>query len=905
MLLMNSMLTFKVAQEMALAHEAAVKNVAEIKDGKPQEEINVMGRAVKIGIGLEWISYGDSVCQINKVMNGNGMAAAMNGNGNGAKYGNGNGMAAAMNGNGNGMAAYMNGNGMAAMMNGNGGKYANGMMSGANGMGAGYMNGGEDMYSEGDGLSVYGNPGVDFHFSPRCPRPASNADNRSFLDTMPIRRDPPRLEETPGPSRPIRNRRLPEYFKDCVTNWGAKMEEQTDQSNDSTEPSVPKQGTTFEEEERSPPQGTYADPLTQIADALSKLLVARPPREIDVSPYDGTLEAQSFFDNFDAQADRAKLTYTDRLRKLPCYLQEASFARFLAIKLTPQMPLEDYYQNKTVMGMKLNLPADILIESLTEGLPVADQRLIATVQPNTIKEWFNLVSRIRRTQCATSAAYQRQVDKAPHLTYHNPPPRYNNQRSSRATYQVTPPPSPCKYCNAMHWHSQCEQRFPQSRTRQVYSARPRTTTVPKRGTHTRPKVQPLSPVPQSKLQAKTTLQAPRATQRESVTSGNQNSAQERHILVLLEAAITRWSPYTRGLSLIGRARAANSLVLFSVVHHIHGYLPTDRTTHKIQARLARFIWGPERTAWFPGSVLARPVSLGGFGLIDIETQLRLSCFKGVQAALRGSRNAYSWLVESGTWLHPPLSGSWLSPRRLRLLKIWEAVADIFTLDHSVLTPHQLLNLPIIGGCRLLRAPDLLAPTRWVSACIGDFAGPAPPFTRPTRCALADAASLTSFSRRLIDENQRGTYRVNTIGQAVVLRGTTTPFLRVITQTARRMLERRRLTALPIIQFARRLAMYALPHPAHPSSAQQSCIACGSGDLSLVHQYWSCRCIRPLIREAFTIIGRPPDLQGWVFGHGLDDDTLAILASAKTRIYSRGSGCVMGFPHWDSKRQRQV
>ncbi|UYV65035.1 K02A2.6-like [Cordylochernes scorpioides] len=48
MLLMNSMLTFKVAQEMALAHEAAVKNVAEIKNGKSQEEMNVMGRAVKV-----------------------------------------------------------------------------------------------------------------------------------------------------------------------------------------------------------------------------------------------------------------------------------------------------------------------------------------------------------------------------------------------------------------------------------------------------------------------------------------------------------------------------------------------------------------------------------------------------------------------------------------------------------------------------------------------------------------------------------------------------------------------------------------------------------------------------------------------------------------------------------------
>ncbi|UYV71842.1 K02A2.6-like [Cordylochernes scorpioides] len=40
MLLVNSILTFKVAQEMALAHEAAVKNVAEIKNGKPQEEMN-------------------------------------------------------------------------------------------------------------------------------------------------------------------------------------------------------------------------------------------------------------------------------------------------------------------------------------------------------------------------------------------------------------------------------------------------------------------------------------------------------------------------------------------------------------------------------------------------------------------------------------------------------------------------------------------------------------------------------------------------------------------------------------------------------------------------------------------------------------------------------------------------
>ncbi|UYV81051.1 hypothetical protein LAZ67_19002654 [Cordylochernes scorpioides] len=349
--------------------------------------------------------------------------------------------------------------------------------------------------------------GISFGFDHRLPQPIARVDRILQEATRPQHITESRQDNSNEGHHSEEGKKTVQIEK----RERAKMEEQTNPSNDTAEQSVPKQETTFEEEETSPPQGTSTDPLTQIADALSKLLVARSPREIDVSPYDGTFEAQSFFDNFDAQADRAELTYTDRLRKLPCYLQgkplqyfrslrldrlyyndarqtlidlfpattEASFARFLAIKLTPQMSLEDYYQNKTVMGMKLNLPTDILIESLTDGLPVADQRLIATVQPNTIKEWFDLVSRIRGTQCATSAVYQRQVDKAPHPTYHNPPPRYNNQRSSRVTYQVTSPPSPCKYCNAMHWHSQCEQRFPQSRTRPVYSARPRTTTVPK------------------------------------------------------------------------------------------------------------------------------------------------------------------------------------------------------------------------------------------------------------------------------------------------------------------------------------------------------------------------------------------------------------------------------------------
>ncbi|UYV62742.1 hypothetical protein LAZ67_2001793 [Cordylochernes scorpioides] len=137
-----------------------------------------------------------------------------------------------------------------------------------------------------------------------------------------------------------------------------------------------------------------------------------------------------------------------------------------------------------------------------------------------------------------------------------------------------------------------------------------------------------------------------------------------------------------------------------------------------------------------------------------------------------------------------------------------------------------------------------APVRWVDACVGDFASPADPLTSLTHRALDDATSLTRFCRGLIDENLRGTFRVNTIDETVLLRRTTTSFSRVTTRTARHMPER------PLLIALQRLAMHALPH-------------------SLAHRYWSCLCIRPLTREAFTTIQRPHDLRGWVFGRGRD------------------------------------
>ncbi|UYV73196.1 hypothetical protein LAZ67_10002163 [Cordylochernes scorpioides] len=247
---------------------------------------------------------------------------------------------------------------------------------------------------------------------------------------------------------------------------------------------------------------------------------------------------------------------------------------------------------------------------------------------------------------------------------------------------------------------------------------------------------------------------------------------EQHLLALalLESACWKWMPFTRGLFLVGRARAANSLVLSTIKHHLHAYLPEATIISKLQAHVARFIWGPDHTAWLPAGILARPVVMGGLGLME-------SC--------------------------PQLS------------RIWEDISGILTLNHRVAPTTQLLDLPIISDCRFLRPLNLMASSRWVGARV-----------------------------RELGDNSR-------------------TFTKITTRSARRDLERPRQS---------------------PSSAGPSCPACGSTDGSLGHRYWSCVSIRPLVWETFNIVGRPLDFQAWIFGTGLEDDELAILASAKSRIY---------------------
>ncbi|UYV70861.1 hypothetical protein LAZ67_8000899 [Cordylochernes scorpioides] len=210
-----------------------------------------------------------------------------------------------------------------------------------------------------------------------------------------------------------------------------------------------------------------------------------------------------------------------------------------------------------------------------------------------------------------------------------------------------------------------------------------------------------------------------------------------------------------------------------------------------------------------------------------------------------------------------------SPRRL--LRLWEAVSEILELNHRVLPPYQLQELHVIGDCRFLRLP---VASRWAGLRVGDITSSSSLPLRTTRATLADVAALTTFCSRLVEQNRNHAHRVDNIENAIVLRGTATPFQRLTTRTAQRMLERPRLAALPITQLLGRwLSLVSIPisiswsslRRTHPASARDSCIACGSGDLSLAHRYWSCRRIRPVIVEAFTIIQRPPDLQSWIFG----------------------------------------
>ncbi|UYV72175.1 hypothetical protein LAZ67_9002070 [Cordylochernes scorpioides] len=148
--------------------------------------------------------------------------------------------------------------------------------------------------------------------------------------------------------------------------------------------------------------------------------------ETDLPPFDGTYAARQFFQVYDRKMDEALVTTPDKLLRLPSYLtrqplelfrklrlatqsyfqvrqtlmdlypesNEASFAKYFAMKLAGQAVLEKYYREKIALGMQLGLPQEVILETLKEGLPLSDQRLVRVVPPESLGEWFQLVQRI-------------------------------------------------------------------------------------------------------------------------------------------------------------------------------------------------------------------------------------------------------------------------------------------------------------------------------------------------------------------------------------------------------------------------------------------------------------------------------------------------------------------------------
>ncbi|UYV71804.1 hypothetical protein LAZ67_9000466 [Cordylochernes scorpioides] len=195
--------------------------------------------------------------------------------------------------------------------------------------------------------------------------------------------------------------------------------------------SVKSDGPTETTEERQEVRETgettapLADAVTQLSALLTRAKIS-DGAEATIPPFDGTYSAIQFFQAFDRKMEDASMGEQEKFLRLPNYLvrqplelfrklrmadqsyfqvrqilldlypesSEASLAKYFAMKLTGQANLETYYREKTAMGLQLGLPQEVILETLTEGLPFNDQRLVRVMPPENLGEWFRLVQRI-------------------------------------------------------------------------------------------------------------------------------------------------------------------------------------------------------------------------------------------------------------------------------------------------------------------------------------------------------------------------------------------------------------------------------------------------------------------------------------------------------------------------------
>ncbi|UYV79527.1 UBE4B [Cordylochernes scorpioides] len=239
--------------------------------------------------------------------------------------------------------------------------------------------------------------------------------------------------------------------------------------------------------EPPPPSAELPAVLTRLAACLSALQTTSDRvthrTEIEVQSFDGTYPAAQFFRTYDQKTDWDGLTNTEKVLRLPRYLNnkplehfrrlrmetqhyiqvrqtfldlypetnEATYTQYFSMKLAGQPNLEEYYRNKTALGLQLGLPQEVILETLTEGLPPSDQRLVRIVPPENLGAWFRLVQRIR----GSGAPSPRHPDE------HAPPllgPYAPVRPSPRTVPTRSTPPTDCRFCGGLHWHSECRLR---------------------------------------------------------------------------------------------------------------------------------------------------------------------------------------------------------------------------------------------------------------------------------------------------------------------------------------------------------------------------------------------------------------------------------------------------------------
>ncbi|UYV83015.1 hypothetical protein LAZ67_22001775 [Cordylochernes scorpioides] len=147
-----------------------------------------------------------------------------------------------------------------------------------------------------------------------------------------------------------------------------------------------------------------ADFVTQLSALLTRTKIS-DGAEATIALFDGTYSATQFFQAFDRKMEDASMGEQEKLLRLPNYLVRQPLELFRKLRLADR----SYFQ-------------EVILETLTEGLPFNDQRLVRVVPPENLGEWFRLVQRIHGPSVPTTRPRE---DQPPTMSgpYHNTPRR--------------------------------------------------------------------------------------------------------------------------------------------------------------------------------------------------------------------------------------------------------------------------------------------------------------------------------------------------------------------------------------------------------------------------------------------------------------------------------------------------